>query len=187
MNDWLDDLRTAVAFLTRLPMPHPQGADTVAKVPNGAATIFPPKNEKRQSPFDRASNLIAESLVRLARCGVISHVVIQSSHLRFGKFESHAQSDFCDSIGQKWKKPSFRVTLLWSGRRTSQVDPLAAATAALIECYGRTRPVAHCHLRFCSQHIHLGLRAIRTRGRPARHPCGESLGDFFPERLQNLD
>jgi len=26
MNDWLDDLRTAVAFLTRLPMPHPQGA-----------------------------------------------------------------------------------------------------------------------------------------------------------------
>ena len=25
MNDWLDDLRTAVAFLTRLPMPHPMG------------------------------------------------------------------------------------------------------------------------------------------------------------------
>ena len=28
MNDWLDDLRTAVAFLTRLPMPHPEGATT---------------------------------------------------------------------------------------------------------------------------------------------------------------
>ncbi len=26
MNDWLDDLRTATAFLTRLPMPHPDGA-----------------------------------------------------------------------------------------------------------------------------------------------------------------
>ena len=26
MNDWFDDLRTAVAFLTRLPVPHPQGA-----------------------------------------------------------------------------------------------------------------------------------------------------------------
>ena len=26
MNEWLDDLRTTVAFLTRLPMPHPQGA-----------------------------------------------------------------------------------------------------------------------------------------------------------------
>ena len=26
MNEWLDDLKTAVAFLTRLPMPHPQGA-----------------------------------------------------------------------------------------------------------------------------------------------------------------
>lgn len=26
MNDWLNDLRTAVAFLTRLPMPHPDGA-----------------------------------------------------------------------------------------------------------------------------------------------------------------
>ena len=25
MNDWLDDLTTAVAFLTRLPMPHPSG------------------------------------------------------------------------------------------------------------------------------------------------------------------
>ena len=25
MNEWLDDLRTAVAFLTRLPMPHPEG------------------------------------------------------------------------------------------------------------------------------------------------------------------
>ncbi len=26
MNEWLDDLRTATAFLTRLPMPHPDGA-----------------------------------------------------------------------------------------------------------------------------------------------------------------
>jgi adenosylcobinamide-GDP ribazoletransferase len=26
MNAWLDDLRTAVAFLTRLPMPHPEGS-----------------------------------------------------------------------------------------------------------------------------------------------------------------
>ena len=26
MNAWLEDLRTAIAFLTRLPMPHPQGA-----------------------------------------------------------------------------------------------------------------------------------------------------------------
>jgi adenosylcobinamide-GDP ribazoletransferase len=26
MNEWLDDLRTAVAFLTRLPMPHSEGA-----------------------------------------------------------------------------------------------------------------------------------------------------------------
>jgi adenosylcobinamide-GDP ribazoletransferase len=26
MNDWLDDLRTAVAFLTRLPVPHPKGS-----------------------------------------------------------------------------------------------------------------------------------------------------------------
>lgn len=26
MNEWLDDLRTSVAFLTRLPMPHPEGA-----------------------------------------------------------------------------------------------------------------------------------------------------------------
>src|SRR5258705_13847794 len=26
MNEWLDDLRTAVAFLTRPPMPHPEGA-----------------------------------------------------------------------------------------------------------------------------------------------------------------
>ncbi|MCC8984940.1 adenosylcobinamide-GDP ribazoletransferase, partial [Bradyrhizobium acaciae] len=26
MNQWLDDLRTATAFLTRLPMPHPDGA-----------------------------------------------------------------------------------------------------------------------------------------------------------------
>ncbi|MCA1452032.1 adenosylcobinamide-GDP ribazoletransferase [Bradyrhizobium sp. BRP22] len=26
MNEWLDDLKTAIAFLTRLPMPHPDGA-----------------------------------------------------------------------------------------------------------------------------------------------------------------
>src|SRR5260370_10598284 len=26
MNEWLDDLRTAVGFLTRLPIPHPEGA-----------------------------------------------------------------------------------------------------------------------------------------------------------------
>ena len=26
MNEWLDDFKTAVAFLTRLPMPHPEGA-----------------------------------------------------------------------------------------------------------------------------------------------------------------
>jgi adenosylcobinamide-GDP ribazoletransferase len=26
MNEWLDDFKTAIAFLTRLPMPHPEGA-----------------------------------------------------------------------------------------------------------------------------------------------------------------
>src|SRR5260221_356539 len=26
MNEWLDDLRTAVTFLTRLPIPHPESA-----------------------------------------------------------------------------------------------------------------------------------------------------------------
>ena len=26
MNEWLDDFKAAVAFLTRLPMPHPDGA-----------------------------------------------------------------------------------------------------------------------------------------------------------------
>src|SRR5436190_14670543 len=26
MNEWLDDFKTSVAFLTRLPMPHPDGA-----------------------------------------------------------------------------------------------------------------------------------------------------------------
>src|SRR5438876_9528842 len=26
MQEWLDDFKTAVAFLTRLPMPHPDGA-----------------------------------------------------------------------------------------------------------------------------------------------------------------
>src|SRR5216683_1756297 len=26
MNEWLDDFKTAVSFLTRLPMPHPEGA-----------------------------------------------------------------------------------------------------------------------------------------------------------------
>ena len=26
MNEWLDDFKTAVGFLTRLPMPHPEGA-----------------------------------------------------------------------------------------------------------------------------------------------------------------
>jgi adenosylcobinamide-GDP ribazoletransferase len=26
MNEWLDDLKTAIAFLTRLPMPHPDGS-----------------------------------------------------------------------------------------------------------------------------------------------------------------
>ncbi|WP_454632130.1 adenosylcobinamide-GDP ribazoletransferase [Bradyrhizobium cenepequi] len=26
MNEWLDDLKTAIAFLTRVPMPHPHGA-----------------------------------------------------------------------------------------------------------------------------------------------------------------
>ncbi len=25
MNDWLVDLRTAVTFLTRVPLPHPEG------------------------------------------------------------------------------------------------------------------------------------------------------------------
>ena len=40
MNEWLDDLKTAVAFLTRLPMPHPQGADAAefcARAPDVSA------------------------------------------------------------------------------------------------------------------------------------------------------
>ena len=37
MNEWLDDLRTAVAFLTRLPMPHPSGADAAEFRPRAPA------------------------------------------------------------------------------------------------------------------------------------------------------
>jgi adenosylcobinamide-GDP ribazoletransferase len=39
MNEWLDDLRTAVAFLTRLPIPHPQGASPENSV--RAHRLFP--------------------------------------------------------------------------------------------------------------------------------------------------
>src|SRR5260370_22357123 len=39
MNEWLDDLRTAVAFLTRLPIPHPESA-TSADFPR-AQRVFP--------------------------------------------------------------------------------------------------------------------------------------------------
>lgn len=39
MNDWLDDLRTAAAFLTRLPMPHPEGAKPASFV--RAQRVFP--------------------------------------------------------------------------------------------------------------------------------------------------
>jgi hypothetical protein len=37
--------------------------------------------------------------MRLARCGVVPHVVIQSSHLRLGEFESHAAKMLLQSIG----------------------------------------------------------------------------------------
>jgi len=39
MNDWLDDLRVAVAFLTRLPLPHPH--DTVPSNFARAQRVFP--------------------------------------------------------------------------------------------------------------------------------------------------
>jgi hypothetical protein len=48
------------------------------------------KTKNRQSTVDRVSNLIPESLMRLARRGVVPHVVIQSSHRRLEEFESHA-------------------------------------------------------------------------------------------------
>jgi adenosylcobinamide-GDP ribazoletransferase len=39
MNEWLDDFKTAIAFLTRLPLPHPQGATPTVFV--RAQRMFP--------------------------------------------------------------------------------------------------------------------------------------------------
>jgi hypothetical protein len=67
------------------------GITPCCKTPKIACGDFSAKRAtRRQSPVDRASNPILESPMSLARCDVVPHVVIQSSHLRLGEFESHA-------------------------------------------------------------------------------------------------
>src|SRR5258705_5695206 len=48
------------------------------------------KRNKRQSSVDGASNPMLESPMSSACCDVVPHVIIQSSHVRLGEFESHA-------------------------------------------------------------------------------------------------
>src|SRR5271155_2608248 len=47
------------------------------------------ERNKRPSPINRASNTLPESPVSLSLCDVVPHILIQSLHLRAGKFESH--------------------------------------------------------------------------------------------------
>jgi adenosylcobinamide-GDP ribazoletransferase len=49
MNEWLDDFKTAVSFLTRLPMPHPEGA-------------MPPNFVRAQRMFPIAGALIGAAV-----------------------------------------------------------------------------------------------------------------------------
>jgi hypothetical protein len=55
-----------------------------------AGLNFREKQNKRQSPINAASNPLPESPVRLARGGVVPHIILRSSRLRLGEFEAHA-------------------------------------------------------------------------------------------------
>ena len=90
------------------------------KSPKWRSGHFPAeKQKKRQSAVDRASNLIPESIMRLARCGVVPHVVIQSSHLRLGEFESHAAKrllqQYLPKRTQAWTTTIVRGAVLAAG------------------------------------------------------------------------
>jgi hypothetical protein len=80
-------------------------ADSVAKVPNGAAANFPPKSEnKRQLPINAASNPVLESSVSLAHGGVVPHIIFQSPRLRPGEFESRPAKRLLQEYRRKAEK-----------------------------------------------------------------------------------
>ena len=66
-------------------------SDSVAKLPKCRATNFPRKDETSDNRrSNAASNPLPESPVSLTHGGVVPHIIIRSSRLRLGEFESHA-------------------------------------------------------------------------------------------------
>src|ERR1700704_5609606 len=49
------------------------------------------RRNKQPAPINAASNPLAESPVSLAHGGVVPHIIIRSSRLRLGEFESPAE------------------------------------------------------------------------------------------------
>jgi hypothetical protein len=56
---------------------------------------------KRQLPINEASNPLSESPASLSRGKAVPHIVIRSSGLRLGEFESHAVKRLCNTIDER--------------------------------------------------------------------------------------
>jgi hypothetical protein len=63
--------------------------------------IFRQGRDKQKFPINASSNPLPESPVSLSHGRVVPHVIIRSSHLWLGEFESHAAKDFCNTIRQE--------------------------------------------------------------------------------------
>jgi hypothetical protein len=78
---------------------------------NADRLIFREKTKQATIADQCASNPLPESPVSLTHGGVVPHIIIRSSRLRLGEFESHAAKDFCNTICQKQSRISRSLEL----------------------------------------------------------------------------
>jgi hypothetical protein len=64
--------------------------DTVAKLRKCRATNFPRKDKQATIADQCSLNPVTEIACELAHGGVVPHIIVRSSRLRFGKFATHA-------------------------------------------------------------------------------------------------
>src|SRR2546423_9396775 len=94
MNEWLNDLRTAVAFLTRLPMPHPDGA--------------------KPANFVRAHRILAMRAMGLPDLGAAA-LALGASAILTGALHEDGLADVADGFGGG-RDPAAKLEIMLDSR-----------------------------------------------------------------------
>jgi adenosylcobinamide-GDP ribazoletransferase len=126
MNEWLDDFKTAVGFLTRLPMPHPEGA-------------MPPNFVRAQRMFGVVGAMIGAAVgllcLGLRTIGVpdlaAAALALGAGAILTGALHEDGLADVADGFGGG-RDVTAKLEIMRDSRRPDAATAAIAAALALV-------------------------------------------------------